>query len=1359
MARLFISHSSVNNAAAIALRDWLFELGFKDDVFLDIDPQRGLVAGERWQQALKAAADRCEAVLFLVSPAWLASAWCRAEFLLAKSLQKRIFGLIIEPVPFEQVPVEMTAEWQMCELVGEDRLRTFDVALGVRHERVAFREAGLEVLRRGLERAGLDARSFPWPPANEPRRAPYRGLRALEPQDAAIFFGRDAAIVRGLDRIRGLLEGGIEKLLVVLGASGSGKSSFLRAGLWPRLVRDDAAFLPLPVIRPETAVITGSAGLAEAIAATFERLGPPRKLGDIKEALGAGPDGFAHLLDELADLAKRRLVGVEEAKANPSIVISIDQAEELFNPDGQAEAARFLELLGGVLAPADAAPARRVLAIATIRSDRYELLQATPHLAGVKQALFSLAPMPPAEFKSVIEGPARRVNEAGGRLEIEAALTEQLIADAQGADALPLLAFALEALYRDNRSAERLTLADYTRLGGVKGSIAAAVARALAEPGKHPAIPANTEAQYASLRAAFIPWLARIDPATGAPMRRVARIDEIPQTSAAIVERLVRERLLIADRRDGVDVIEVAHESLLRQWPALASWLEADADNLKLIEGVERAATEWTRNSRLPAWLDHRAERLAAADQLAGRDDFRRRLGPEGAAYLAACRTREATEKRRQRFFNQLVRGAAVIIAAIAGVALWQWREAQQQERISSQRAALLSTNLADNLIAQDDIDSSLLLLLESAKSFDDKTAPDKILIALQNATDKASTQESFYLSSNAKIFSVDNIFYIFENKKLQRFEASDHGALKVLGDYEHDVLSIQHSADKSSLIVLRADYNVDLISLPSYAVKHVGAMADADELKAAGNVAATIDPDGIVLAIHRRNFYALDIEKKKAIKAPLPADAKEFRYLTTFEGRRVFASPNNGFVYQADEPFTTVGRAETLDRLWNAIYLCRQTDVGLNEVTREYIKSNFTWKEYRDGDLCMRAGENFVFVVREHGTSAGSEYTYMLVDPRDKTKNIDIGALLLKRVGNDSGAPPEDAYLNTIDMLPKDKIFALSYNRFIYVFSEGRVILRTKVANTPSFTTLLSKNRLLVVQKGSHQQKLTLFWLGAPQGDFKRLTQAEKAKLTPLNKGSCTGYTDVLPREAALPDGSKIIFDTRTPTKGVASGVIRVESRSGVKVIDLESINPDCVQVNANFSHLLIKTRGRVDIYDFKAVLRNGSVTGAKTGSLVESNLSTSAFFVGDTDEVITAHWNNRVLRWRRTADGYVSEEIYAGDYPISYVEPNGNGKRLLMVESYGRGAVAGILYSVNAQRKWMTIVSNYKWIGLAFTSDEAIVFGDSNWEDKNSNYMRIKNLSEFTIEAKRLISKACVASPIDDYTKSPCWPDLAAE
>jgi WD40 repeat protein len=733
---LFISHSVTNNAAAMALRNWLAEQGF-DDVFLDIDPNRGLAAGERWQEELKGAADRCEAVLFLVSPAWLSSKWCLAEFLLAKSLDKRIFGLIVELVPFDQLPVEMTAEWQLCRLVGDGGVRSFKVEVRGTSAQVTFREAGLHLLRRGLERAGLDPRSFAWPPPDDPHRAPYRGLKALEPQDAAIFFGRDAAIVRGLDRIRGLAERGVGKLLVILGASGSGKSSFLRAGLWPRLARDDTNFLPLPVIRPQTAVINGSTGLAAALASAFDRLGAAHPPGHIKEALAGGAQVFGRLLDELSALAKRRLVAVGELRSDPAIILPLDQAEELFNQEGATEAEAFLNLLSAVLTPGAERLARRLLVVVTIRSDRYELLQNEPRLAPIKRDLFDLPPIPQAEFKSVIEGPARRVVEAGGRLAIDPALTEKLIADAQGADALPLLSFILERLYVDYAGGGRLTVAEYERLGGMQGSIEAAVANALAEPGRMPAIPPEKEAQLAALRAAFIPSLARINPETGVPMRRVARRDEIPEGSPAIVERLVEARLLVADQRAGFHVIEAAHESLLRQWPALTVWLDADAADLKLAEEVERAAGEWARNGRLDPWLDHRGDRLRAAEFLIARDDFRRRLGGDGAAYLAVCQARDEMEQkdkdsalvREQARLSEVAaaqartarvqRGrtwalsiAGIVLAAGVGAVFWQQaRVAAGRQAVNEARLSLVAEVVAAERM-RGNADSALRLAL-----------------------------------------------------------------------------------------------------------------------------------------------------------------------------------------------------------------------------------------------------------------------------------------------------------------------------------------------------------------------------------------------------------------------------------------------------------------------------------------------------------------------------------------------------------------------------------------------------------------------------------------------------------------------
>src|SRR4029077_15662714 len=106
---------------------------------------------------------------------------------------------------------------------------------------------------------------FPWPPPGDPDSAPYRGWAPLAESDAAVFFGRDAQIVRGLEVLRGMRTSGVHSLFVILGPSGAGKSSFLRAGLLPRLRRDDKRFLPLPIVRPETAVLTGEHGLAHAV--------------------------------------------------------------------------------------------------------------------------------------------------------------------------------------------------------------------------------------------------------------------------------------------------------------------------------------------------------------------------------------------------------------------------------------------------------------------------------------------------------------------------------------------------------------------------------------------------------------------------------------------------------------------------------------------------------------------------------------------------------------------------------------------------------------------------------------------------------------------------------------------------------------------------------------------------------------------------------------------------------------------------------------------------------------------------------------------------------------------------------------
>jgi hypothetical protein len=113
------------------------------------------------------------------------------------------------------------------EDMGEQQLK--NIARLVRVYRVR--------LDRTVEQFGIDGKFFEWPPAGDPNRPPYRGLRSLEAEDAGIFFGRDAPTVEALDHLRRLREATPPRLLVILGASGAGKSSFLRAGLLPRLGR------------------------------------------------------------------------------------------------------------------------------------------------------------------------------------------------------------------------------------------------------------------------------------------------------------------------------------------------------------------------------------------------------------------------------------------------------------------------------------------------------------------------------------------------------------------------------------------------------------------------------------------------------------------------------------------------------------------------------------------------------------------------------------------------------------------------------------------------------------------------------------------------------------------------------------------------------------------------------------------------------------------------------------------------------------------------------------------------------------------------------------------------------------------
>ena len=477
----------------------------------------------------------------------------------------------------------------------------------------------------------------------------YRGLKPLEAEDAGIFFGREAPVIEALDRLRGLAEAAPPRFLVILGASGAGKSSFLRAGLLPRLSRDDRNFLPLPVIRPDRAALTGETGLVRCLDAAFQAQRAHRARAEMKAAIDGGSQTLMPLLASLAERARPPSLPDMPAPKPPALVLSIDQGEELFLAEGAEEAEKFLALLKDL----STAAAPDVIILVTIRSDSYERLQMAKALEGVKQDAMSLPPLPRGSYADVIEGPARRLKDTPRALKIEPALTLALLTDieAGGAkDALPLLAFTLERLYVEYGGDGDLSLSEYDQLGRVEGSIEAAVERALIAADADPKIPKDRATRLALLRRGLIPWLAGIDPETGNPRRRVARFSEIPEESCPLVNLLVEQRLLATDvaKNTGEVTVEPAHEALLRQWDALQGWLKDEAAALLTLEGVRSAARDWETKKRSGDWLSHGAGWLEDAELLRRREDFARFLNPIEQAYLEACRAQENERRNRE---------------------------------------------------------------------------------------------------------------------------------------------------------------------------------------------------------------------------------------------------------------------------------------------------------------------------------------------------------------------------------------------------------------------------------------------------------------------------------------------------------------------------------------------------------------------------------------------------------------------------------------------------------------------------------------------------------------------------------------
>jgi WD40 repeat protein len=529
---------------------------------------------------------------------------------------------------------------------------------------------------------------------------PFRGLESYEFEHAPIFFGRDAAITKATEQLAANARSG-SAFLLVSGASGSGKSSLVKAGIAPRLMKPQRisgmAFIRRAVFRPGAEGVDVILGLANALTRPSENkdiglpelLGPGQDAGELaahlRSAAGDPSYPFVNTLGHLTEAGRAvgRLLAVEDAK----LILIVDQLEELFTAPGIAPEDRQLlvRLLAGL------AGSGSVWVIGTVRADFWHRLAEIPELTLLAEGRgrVDLAPASPAELAEMIRKPAQA---SGLSFEVHPetgiGLDAVLAQDAAAAPgALPLLSFTLDELYKNAkaRGESVLTYASYEALGGLEGAIAKRADEVVA------CLPAAAQAALPrALRA-----LATVGGiGDQAPVACAARLATFPEDSPArtLIDAFIAARLLVAASEGGTRAeatVRLAHEALISRWQRASEQLAADRRDLETRALLEQQLGRWRQ-----AHGAARRQLLIRDPDLANAIDLAKRWSDE---LDAGTRAFIQTSYRRAQLQHRLLLGAVAVFAlltlsASAFGGLFYFSEKQARE---SEKQAVLERNHA----------------------------------------------------------------------------------------------------------------------------------------------------------------------------------------------------------------------------------------------------------------------------------------------------------------------------------------------------------------------------------------------------------------------------------------------------------------------------------------------------------------------------------------------------------------------------------------------------------------------------------------------------------------------------------------
>ena len=643
---VFLSYNRRDSRHAEVLNDWLGGQGIA--TFFD---HRDLGAGQLWLPDLERRIEHeTHAVAVLVGSGGLGNTQ-QYEYQLALTRQAAEPGFPVIPVILPGTP-----DWRVPRgFLGLQTWISFAAAVDPRED-----PAGLQRLAAAIRRETAGSSD-----TVRGGICPFKGLGFFEEADAAVFFGRDSEADALLSTLAE------QRVAALIGRSGSGKSSLVRAGLLPRLRRPGCAGVwDNLVIRPGEEPLVA---LADALSPARQEdpLDRRRRLERQAEMLRTDkPDILAGTLRQHMGAARLHV---------DRLLIVVDQAEELFSQpwrltDGaairqfHADAEQFIRLL------LEAAMQGSASVVLTIRSDFFDQLMHSPFAPVLKDTLVQLGRM--ADLHPCIERPAELVG-----LRFAPGLADRIVDEVGPEESnLPLLQHALERTWQ-RRSGPLLSSDAYTAAGGVAQAINQA-ARDCYE--------SLSASERAAARRLF---LRLVRPGEGSAHVRIrAAVPDDPE------ERHVMEafahpdrRLLFVGDRAGVPVVEVAHEALVRGWDALRQWVEDSREKLR----VRDAVTDWRASAADGELIPPGSALLQrAADLLADPGDVRLDRGLEeyirrsvGAAQAASA----AAHRQRRRLFAGAV-AAAVVFAVLSVASGWFWLQSEKHRALADEQRRVAET-------------------------------------------------------------------------------------------------------------------------------------------------------------------------------------------------------------------------------------------------------------------------------------------------------------------------------------------------------------------------------------------------------------------------------------------------------------------------------------------------------------------------------------------------------------------------------------------------------------------------------------------------------------------------------------------